>query len=341
MFVEVVVLSNAPLRAAVVGLGKMGWLHAGLLNVLPNVELVALCEKSVITRKIAKKIFRSKPVVSKIENFSDLDLDAIFVTTSTPSHYAVAKTIYQERLARNLFIEKPLTLKSLQSRELFQLASQNAGVNMVGYLRRFMVTFIKARELFMKGVIGEPLSFSMRAYSSDFYGFEGTSKASAGRGGVLSDLGSYAIDIAMWFFGDIHLDSAHINSLNTSGFEDAVDFAVHRDSGSLSGKIFASWCVEGYRMPEVELSIVGSNGVIEVNDDKACLSVKDGKKLTWHRLDLDDRVDFWLGAPEYCREDEYFVNSVANRSVAEPSFESASKVDMLIELIRKEALKHD
>jgi len=47
-------------RVAVVGLGKMGMLHAGILGVLPNVELVALCEKSRIIRKFSKKVFNSR-----------------------------------------------------------------------------------------------------------------------------------------------------------------------------------------------------------------------------------------------------------------------------------------
>jgi len=39
------------LRVAVIGLGKMGLLHAGILSVLPDVELVALCEKSARAKK--------------------------------------------------------------------------------------------------------------------------------------------------------------------------------------------------------------------------------------------------------------------------------------------------
>lgn len=43
------VLSGEGLRVAVVGLGKMGLLHASILNVLSNVKLTAVCEKSGMT----------------------------------------------------------------------------------------------------------------------------------------------------------------------------------------------------------------------------------------------------------------------------------------------------
>lgn len=334
-------MSNELLRVGVVGLGKMGWLHASLLNVLPNVKLEALCEKSAVTRRIAEKVFRFAPVVKQIIDFSDFDLDVVYVTTPISSHFDVTKTVYQQRLARHVFVEKPLTSAFSQSRELCELAELSGGVNMVGYLRRFMVTFIEAKELLMRGAIGEPLSFSMGAYSSDFHSFNGNSKFSADRGGVLRDLGSYAVDIAMWFFGSIQLDSAKISSLIGPDSEDAVHFAVHRESDSLSGEIFVSWCANGYRMPEVVFSIKGSEGEIEVNDDKMSLSMKDGRKSTWYRHNLDDYVKFWLGAPEYYREDSYFVNSVVNKFNAEPSFKTASNVDSFIEKIRQKALEHD
>lgn len=41
-----------------VGLGKMGILHAGILNALPNTHVEAACEKeSKLTKKVIPKIF--------------------------------------------------------------------------------------------------------------------------------------------------------------------------------------------------------------------------------------------------------------------------------------------
>jgi hypothetical protein len=52
-------------------------------------------------------------------------------------------------------------------------------------------------------------------------------------------------------------------------------------------------------------------------------------------------VKFWLGAPEYYTEDAYFINCVANSSIAEPSFKTASNVDAFVETIRQKASKHE
>jgi predicted dehydrogenase len=96
------------LRVAIIGLGKMGLVHAGILNVLPDVELVALCEKSGLIRRFAKKVFKELEVVDDLEKLAGLNLGAIYVTTPIPSHYHVAKAIFENEISDNLFVEKTL-----------------------------------------------------------------------------------------------------------------------------------------------------------------------------------------------------------------------------------------
>ena len=193
-------MSSKTSRIAVVGLGKMGLLHASILNTMPNVQLAAICEKNSFTRKLCKKTLPSIPVVGIVQELSGLDLDVVYVTTPISSHFSVAKTVLQERLARHVFVEKPLASNYHESKELTELVLHTGSVNMVGYLRRFMVTFIKAKELVVQGAIGDTLSFTTNAFSSDFYGIRERPEIAASRGGVLRDLGCYAIDI-------VHLDN--------------------------------------------------------------------------------------------------------------------------------------
>jgi predicted dehydrogenase len=322
------------LRVAVVGMGKMGLLHASILNVMPDVQLVAICEKSSFTRKLLKKLFHKVNLVDDINDLSGLEIDAIYVTTPIPSHYSVAKLACTKRLARNLFVEKPLSANASEAAELCNMAKQACNTTMVGYLRRFMVTFLKAKELLSENAIGELESFTVKAFSADFYDMKDNPRISNARGGVLKDLGSYAIDLALWYFGDLEVDSVTISSLTGKGAEDAVDFTVHRANDGLKGDFSVSWCAEGYRMPEVVMSISGSKGTINVNDDQISFH-NDSKEALWHRPDLNDSVSFWLGSPEFYRESSYFINCVQKKSLAEPSFETASRVDFMIDTIQR------
>ena len=333
-------LSRQKLRVAVVGLGKMGLLHASILNVLPNVELTALCDKSTLIRKFTKRIFNKVHVVDDVEKLSDLDLDVVYVTTPIFSHSLVAKNVYLRGIARNVFVEKTLASSYDEAKELCELAKSFGGINMVGYMKRFIVTFRKAKELLDQETLGEVTSFDAYAYSSDFLGIKKSSKASSSRGGVLEDSGCHVVDLALWFFGDLQIDSAKIESLTDGYSEDSAYFRVKK-SNALVGEFNVSWCMENYRLPEFLLLIKGSKGIMRVNDDKLELKLDDGKSFTWYRHDLNDNVFFWLGASEYVREDEYFVRSVLEGRSAEPSFYTASKVDYIIDQVRCRAGKNE
>lgn len=317
------------LRVAIVGLGKMGLLHASILSVLPDVQLVAMCEKSSVTRRLWKKLFRGIQIVDDAEKLSDLDLDAVYVTTPIPSHFSVAKTLYTGNKTCNLFVEKTLASDCDEAKELCELADRFGGVNMVGYLRRFAVTFRKAKDLLSEEIVGDVTGFGGYAYSSDFSGVNSSSKTPASRGGVLRDLGCHAIDLATWFFGDLKVDSAKVESMTDGCSGDVWHFTLRTPSG-LIGDFKASWCMHGYRMPEIELQISCSKGIVEVNDDFVKLRPNHGRVSTWYRHDLNDTAGFWLGGPEYFREDDFFVKSVRENLHAEPDFNMAAKVDCLI-----------
>jgi predicted dehydrogenase len=320
-------LQGENLRVAIIGVGKMGLVHAGILNVLPNVELVALCEKSSLIRSFSKKVFKGLEIVDDLKKLEGFKLDAVYVTTPIPSHFFVASAILENRISKNLFVEKTLAQTYEESKRLADLAQTHQSVTMVGYLRRFYVTFNKARELLQKAAIGRVEFFKAYAYSSDFLGLEKKTEMSSSRGGVLRDLGCHAIDLATWFFGDLE-----VNSAESKSNEQAADSVSFKVGGSQTGGEFdVSWCKKDYRMPEVGFSVTGSKGSLFVNDDQVKLESQDGKSLMWYRHDLNDNVPFWLGLPEYYREDLHFVKSVADATKAEPDFCSAMKVDKIIE----------
>lgn len=332
-------MTNKRVRIAVVGFGKMGLVHASILNTMPNVDFVAICERNSFVRKFVKKAIHDVSVVENIDNLSGLSLDAVYVTTPIPSHFVVTKQILEKQIAHHIFVEKPLASNSSESHELYDLAQHYGGVNMVGYVRRFMVTFMKTKELLAQGMLGTPAHFAVNAFSSDFCGDNGNSNATAKRGSVLSDLGSYAIDLSHWFFGSLQVDSARIDAINDSGLEDSLHFDVSQQHGDLSGKLSISWCMEGYRMPEVNMSITGPKGSLTVNDDSVVLNLNADAKKVWYRHNLNESVRFCLGLPEYSREDTHFVDSIEKNIEAEPSFEAGSQVDSFIDQVREKAVQ--
>lgn len=331
-------LSRESLRVAIIGLGKMGLLHASILNTLPNVELTALCDKSSLIRKFCKKMIDKVHVVNDVKKLSDLGLDVVYVTTPIPSHFIVTNTLYSRKIAHNVFVEKTLASSPDEAKKLCELAQSFGGINMVGYMKRFAVTFRKAKDLLNQEALGDVVSFDAYAYSSDFFGSEKSSEKSASRGGVVRDLGAHVIDLALWFFGDLEVNSAKLEQPVDGVSEDSAQFSVNRADG-LEGEFSISWCKESYRLPEFGLVIRGSEGIMNVNDDRVELKLNNGKSSRWYKHDLNDNVGFLLGAPEYFREDDYFIRSVLEKRNGDPSFHAASKVDYLIDQVKSRAGK--
>lgn len=326
-------------RVAVVGLGKMGLLHASLLNVLPGVELVAICEQGALIRRVGKNVLSGLRMVGKVGELSGLGLDAIFVTTPPTTHFGVVKAILSAELAPNIFVEKPLAASGAESEELCRLVEkQPPGTNMVGYNRRFAVTFGKAKEILDEGTLGDVHSFQAHAYSSDFLGARSSSNARS-RGSVLRDLGCHAVDLAMWFFGGLHVEAAGADAMVGKGSVDSVFFRTVTSDG-LAGEFKSSWRMENYRLPEIGLSVNGSKGTMRVNDDDVELKLKTGNEHLWHRHDLKDEAAFFLGGTDYSREDEAFVKAMASGSQVEPSFRSAAMVDRVVDQVEEKAGGH-
>ena len=326
--------NSKKLKVGVVGLGKMGIMHACLLNIFPNVEVSALCDKSRLMRTIAKRTIRGALITDTLDKFIGLSLDAIYVLTPIPSHYSIIKEIYVEDLARNVFVEKTLTSSYSKSEELFTLSQNHAGVNMVGYMKRFGVTFNQAKTLLDKQVLGELVSFDAYGFSSDFADVPEGSTISKARGGALEDLGSHVVDLALWSFGDLNVTSAKVNSRIAPDSEDDVSFGVAGSNG-LQGKFEVSWRKSGYRMPEFGLSVWGTKGTLSVNDDEVKLELNQAQPQRWYRQDLNDNVGFLLGGPEYYREDEHFIGSIISGKTPKSDFKSALKVDYLLEQARR------
>jgi hypothetical protein len=73
-----------------------------------------------------------------------------------------------------------------------------------------------------------------------------------------------------------------------------------------------------------------------VDDDKVEVKLADGTAQKWYRHDLNDNVDFLLGAPEFYREDSHFIKCVMEKKRATSDFLAASKVDRIIDRVCQE-----
>ncbi|MDP2921482.1 MAG: Gfo/Idh/MocA family oxidoreductase [Candidatus Omnitrophota bacterium] len=122
------------IRVGVVGLGRLGAIHAKIYSALDSVELSSICDIDENTaRPIAEALKTSWS--SDYKKLLDNKLDAVSVVTPTIYHYEIAKFFLQNKIP--VLIEKPITKTLREAGELIKIAAKNKVIIQVGHVERF------------------------------------------------------------------------------------------------------------------------------------------------------------------------------------------------------------
>jgi len=121
------------LRIGVVGVGHIGSNHARIYSELPNAELVAILDIDPARADEIGGKYKAKAVAS-LNEFAGM-IDAASVATPTSAHFSIARDLLAH--GKHLLIEKPITEKTSDARDLAQVAAEKGLVLQVGHVERF------------------------------------------------------------------------------------------------------------------------------------------------------------------------------------------------------------
>jgi predicted dehydrogenase len=296
----------------------MGMLHAGIINRLDNLHLVAITEKEKMIRSCFQDLCKDIVIYDEVETmFRNESIDVAFITTPIASHYPIAQICIKNRV--NFFIEKPLVKDLEETKKLVDvLKNYPQIIHAVGYNRRFIDTFAKAKSLLDANLLGEISSVKSSMYASNILskptGWRSSKKISGG--GVLLDLGSHIVDLLLWYFGPIEtIIAGTVKSVYSTEVEDFAHMYVKFFSG-MEGEIDVSWSMPHYRLPELSIEVIGANGNLRVNEDFVTIhlngsaSQSPNSMTTIYKQALYRGVQIDLGGPEYTREDAHLVECI-------------------------------
>ena len=121
------------LKVGVVGVGRLGSIHARIFAQLPQAELVGVVDTDL---KKAKKIARACrcPYFSDHEQLFGL-AEAASIVVPTRLHYQISRDFLQQNI--HLLVEKPFTSTVRQADGLLALAKKKGLVLQVGHVERF------------------------------------------------------------------------------------------------------------------------------------------------------------------------------------------------------------
>jgi myo-inositol 2-dehydrogenase / D-chiro-inositol 1-dehydrogenase len=261
----------APLRLAVVGLGRMGRIHALHADELSRetglCELVAV---STLDRGQAEAFLAQAstkiPVFSSIQDLADARIcDAVVIATNTSLHEEHATLMLEAGV--KVFLEKPLsgTLNGDRSFSGYLQANHPDDI-MLGFQRRFDEPLRFAKEMLDGGAIGR----LFRVYSA----LEDSAPAPNGYNstGILPDMAIHNVDEILWLTGSVPASgfvfgsNLHSHRLTTcmEDFDDAIlilDFGNEDGKGLLAEIQVSRNHVSGYRG---ETILYGEKGQIRV-----------------------------------------------------------------------------
>lgn len=255
------------IRVGVVGLGRMGMIHALHLHELEQED--DLCRLACVstTDSRAADTFLSlsgaaTPVFSDIDELAESGLcDVAVIATNTPLHREHAMKLIEA--GHRVFLEKPLT-GTLDGDRAFaaQLEREHPQALMLGFQRRFDEPTLYAKSLIDRGAIGRVF----KIYSA----LEDSGPAPDGfeSPGILADMAVHNVDEVVWLSGRKPLWALAVGSRIfshrlTTCDEDFDDGLMLLDFGDeLIGHIQVSRNhVSGYRGETV---IYGEKGLIRI-----------------------------------------------------------------------------
>lgn len=121
------------IRTAVIGVGYLGKFHAEKFEMLPQSELVAVCDiheercKDIAQKHNVESILDYKRLLHKV--------DAVSIAVPTSLHYPIAKFFLENGV--HVLLEKPIASTVAEAQSLIDIANEKKVVFQIGHLERF------------------------------------------------------------------------------------------------------------------------------------------------------------------------------------------------------------
>ncbi|MEI7676665.1 MAG: Gfo/Idh/MocA family oxidoreductase [Bacteroidales bacterium] len=336
------------IKAAIIGLGKMGLSHCSILNAHPDVDLVAVCDSSTFLLDAFNKYSKQKGYTDFKKMIDETQPECIVVATPTKFHADMV--LYALERGIHVFCEKPFSLTVEDGVKMVTVAELKSVVNQVGYHNRYIGTFREMKRLVEANVIGDLFHFTGSAFGPVVLKEKGgtwRSDRSEG-GGCLFDYASHVLNLIHFILGKpINAKGTLLKNIYSNEVEDAVYSSLFLESG-LSGQLAVNWSDETHRKMTTSIEIEGKKGKMIADATEIKIYLKEENKAEkmekgWtikYITDLTPLVNFNLRGEEYSAQIDYFIDCIKNKRKENiNSFAEALATDKIIDIMINDASK--
>lgn len=244
------------IRAAVVGMGWMGGLHAGVYHRADGVELVGVVEPDESKRERLAAQFSVPIYVDADPLVGACDV----VSVCTPDHLHVDAASTFLGAGARVLVEKPLATSVLDAERLLA-ARPDPDTLTVGHILRFDARVIRMRELIQAGELGDIWHVEVWRNTA-----RGVAVAPSQRTSVAWFLGIHDADLVRFVTGLEVQDLSAIGRAVQSTHADVV-YASIRYRDGVVGSMENNWTLPNGRPNRAlaGLRVMGSRGALELD----------------------------------------------------------------------------
>lgn len=267
-------MAENTLRAAVIGVGMIGTLHARVYRDDPRTELVAVVD---VNEERAREVGTELGVpwyASVSDMLAQEEIDA--VTVATPEQHRYDPAVACARAGKHLLLEKPLA-PTLPEVDRLILEVEKTGVTtMVNFILRSDPRYVRAKWAMGDGTVGEPCTIFARR--------RGTSLGAEVYGpwtDLLISTAIHDLDVMVWL-NECAVEHVYAESVVKRsaewGREDAVA-AVLRFANGAVGLLETSWVLPP-NVPaplDAALEVVGTGGGVFIEGANHGLAIADSE----------------------------------------------------------------
>jgi predicted dehydrogenase len=240
------------LRIGVIGYGYWGPNLARNLYELPSANLVAIADLREERRKQALSKFPQLVATENYQEFFDLALDAVVISTPPATHHHIARECLEHNL--HVLVEKPMTLKSGDAKDLIQLADSKCLTLMVGHTFEYNSGVITLKKLIDGGELGKIYYLDAARLNLGLYQRDSN---------VLWDLAPHDISILLYLLGQnpISVSAQGMSSISEGIYDVAYINLIFPEN--ISAYIHVSW-LDPCKVRRI--TVVGSKKMAVFND---------------------------------------------------------------------------
>jgi myo-inositol 2-dehydrogenase/D-chiro-inositol 1-dehydrogenase len=250
---------------AVLGCGRIGRIHAGNVARHPRARLLAVFDIAGGVAQQTADELGAKRAGSLDEIWSDRNIRAVLIATSTDTHVALITAAVEAGKA--VFCEKPVDLEMERVRACWRAIAAREPVVMIGFNRRFDASYRALRERLQRGEIGK-LELAVITSRDPAPPPPGYIK---GSGGLMRDMTIHDFDMARYLAGEIaevHAFGANLvdAKIGELGDIDTCAVALRAKSGALLQINNSRRCVFGY---DQRIEAFGAGGMLLAGNRRA------------------------------------------------------------------------